>query len=109
MRYNLARLPSARKTASPVDVALVAKRRFAPVGKPCRSCGAPPGDLPLPSKPLSKKYFRSLPTQITSPFRAVPSHTEGRLAIVTNAGRDAVDADVPITNGTEADGEAVWS
>ena len=29
--------------------------------------------------------------------------------IVTNAGRDAVDADVPITNGTEADGEAVWS
>ena len=29
--------------------------------------------------------------------------------IVTNAGRDAVDADVPITNGIEADGEAVWS
>ncbi|SHG65018.1 hypothetical protein [Bradyrhizobium erythrophlei] len=26
--------------------------------------------------------------------------TEGRLAIVTNAGRDAVDADVPLTNGT---------
>jgi hypothetical protein len=23
--------------------------------------------------------------------------------------RDAVDADVPLTNGTEADGEAVWS
>ena len=34
---------------------------------------------------------------------------EGRLAIVTDAGRDAVDADVPITNGAEADGEAVWS
>jgi hypothetical protein len=34
---------------------------------------------------------------------------EGRLAIVTDAGRDAMDADGPITNGTEADGKAVWS
>ena len=39
----------------------------------------------------------------------VPSHSEGRLAIVTDAGRDAVDADAPITNGAEADGEVVWS
>jgi hypothetical protein len=39
--------------------------------------------------------------------RPVPK--EGRFAIVTNAGRDAVDADAPITNGTEADGEDVWS
>jgi hypothetical protein len=39
----------------------------------------------------------------------VSSHSKGRLAIVTNAGRDAVDVDVPITNGTEADGEDVWS
>ena len=29
--------------------------------------------------------------------------------IVTNAGWDAVDADAPITNGAEADGEVVWS
>jgi hypothetical protein len=29
--------------------------------------------------------------------------------IVTNAGRDAVDADAPITNGAEADGKNVWS
>jgi hypothetical protein len=29
--------------------------------------------------------------------------------IVTNAGRDAVDAEVPITNGADADGEVVWS
>jgi hypothetical protein len=35
--------------------------------------------------------------------------TEGRFAIVTDAGRDAVDADVSITNGAEADGEVVWS
>ena len=39
--------------------------------------------------------------------RLVP--LEGRLAIVTDAGRDAVDADVPITNGAKADGEVVWS
>ena len=32
----------------------------------------------------------------------IPSHQKGRLAIATNAGRDAVDAEVPITNGTEA-------
>jgi hypothetical protein len=46
--------------------------------------------------------------QITSIFS--PSRpTEGRVAIVTAAGRDAVDADAPITNGVEADGEDVWS
>jgi hypothetical protein len=39
----------------------------------------------------------------------IPLHQKGRLAIVTNAGRDAVDAEVPITNGTEAYGEVVWS
>jgi hypothetical protein len=39
--------------------------------------------------------------------RLVPP--EGRLAIVTDAGRDAVDVNAPITNGAEADGEDVWS
>jgi hypothetical protein len=34
---------------------------------------------------------------------------EGRVAIVTNAGWNAVDAEAPITNGGEADGEVVWS
>jgi hypothetical protein len=29
--------------------------------------------------------------------------------VVANAGRDAVDADVPLTNGADADGEGVWS
>ena len=29
--------------------------------------------------------------------------------IVTNVGRVAVDVEVPITNGTEAYGENVWS
>jgi hypothetical protein len=39
--------------------------------------------------------------------RPVPK--EGRFAIVTNAGRDAVDADALLTNGADADGEDVWS
>ena len=46
--------------------------------------------------------------QITLRTRAVSSHQEGRLAIVTNAGRGAMDVDVLLTNGTEADGEVVW-
>jgi hypothetical protein len=33
---------------------------------------------------------------------------EGRLAIVTNVRWDAVDADVPLTNGADAYGEGVW-
>jgi hypothetical protein len=43
-------------------------------------------------KPLWQKYFASLPTQISSLIRTVPFRQEGRFAIVTNAGRDAVDA-----------------
>ena len=32
----------------------------------------------------------------------------GGSRVVTNAGRDAVDADVLWTNSTKADGEVVW-
>jgi hypothetical protein len=39
----------------------------------------------------------------------IPSRQEGRIMIVTNVGRVAVDAEVPITNGAEAYGEDVWS
>jgi len=35
--------------------------------------------------------------------------TEGRLEIVTDARRDAVDAEALLTNSAEADGEGVWS
>ena len=38
-----------------------------------------------------------------------PVPLEGRFAIVTDAGWDAVDVDAPITNGAKADGEVVWS
>ena len=42
-------------------------------------------------------------------IRCYPVPLEGRIAIVTNAGRGAVDVEGPITNGAEADGEDVWS
>jgi hypothetical protein len=38
-----------------------------------------------------------------------PVPLEGRFAIVTDAGWDAVDVEARITNGAEADGEVVWS
>ena len=71
----------------------------------------PPGkslNLPISCPALfAKIYFFSLaPNQIHKRRRLVP--LEGRIAIVTNAGRDAVDADVLRTNGTGADGEVVW-
>ena len=41
---------------------------------------------------LAQKYSAFLCTQISGYFRAVPSRQEGRIAIVTNARRDVVDA-----------------
>src|SRR5205814_5874060 len=49
-------------------------------------------NLICPVQSHLQKHFRSSPKQITS--LVTPSRpTKGRLAIVTNAGRDAVDAD----------------
>jgi hypothetical protein len=48
-------------------------------------------------------------SQITGISVSVSSHLQGRIAIVTDAGWDAVDVDVLLTSGTEADGEVVWS
>jgi hypothetical protein len=57
---------------------------------------------------FAKKFrFALTPNQIYIHDRPVP--LEGRLAIVTDAGRDAVDADAPLTNGAGADGKVVWS
>jgi len=39
-----------------------------------------------PVQPLSQKYSCSLPTQITFISAAIPSRTEGRIAIVTDVG-----------------------
>ena len=38
-----------------------------------------------------------------------PVPTRGALAIVMNVGRVAMDAEVPLTKGTEAYGKDVWS
>jgi hypothetical protein len=51
-----------------------------------------------PVQPHLQKYSRSRFTQITSISFAVPSQTEGRFAIVTDVGRDAVDAGGALTN-----------
>jgi hypothetical protein len=59
-------------------------------------------------QPLFQKDFSSPRTQIKIISAAVLS-LRGALAIVTDAGQDAVDADVLQTSGTEADGEVVWS
>jgi hypothetical protein len=48
-------------------------------------------------QPCLQKYFRSRIAQITSTSAAVSSH-RGALAIVTDAGRDAMDADGLLTN-----------
>jgi hypothetical protein len=61
-----------------------------------------------PVQPCPQKYSCFISPQITGVW--LPSRPErGALAIVTNVGRDAVDADALLTNGAEADGEVVWS
>jgi hypothetical protein len=56
---------------------------------------------------ISEILLATGPKSVIYPDRPVPK--EGRVAIVTAAGRDAVDAEAPITNGAEADGKDVWS
>jgi hypothetical protein len=55
--------------------------------------------------------YKNSPCALTQIRRICPPSrpTKGRFAIVTDAGRDAVDVDAPLTNGAEADGEVVWS
>jgi hypothetical protein len=61
-----------------------------------------------PVQPCLQKYSDFPKLQI-SLYPRCPVPLEGRFAIVTDAGQDAVDAEAPITNGAEADGEGVWS
>jgi hypothetical protein len=68
---------------------------------------AEPDQRDLACPVLFAKTFRFRSAQITFTSAAVSSH-RGAIAIVTNAGRDAVDANVLLTNGTGADGEVVW-
>src|ERR1700676_1989325 len=82
----------------------------------------------LPVQPLLQKYFRIPLTRIKSISFAIPSHTEGRFAIVTDVGngmrwtrqrwaRDVMAGRVHracersngmLTRDAETDGEVVW-
>jgi hypothetical protein len=59
-------------------------------------------------QPCLQKYFCFSEIQIRL-YDSHPVPLEGRIAIVTDAGREAVDAAALLTNGAKADGEAVWS
>jgi hypothetical protein len=79
----------------------------------CVSPSISHSDLPdrRSGKSLSSPSAKTFPFSLDANHfirAAVSSHQEGRLAIVTNAGRDAMDADLPLTNGTEADDEVAW-
>jgi hypothetical protein len=55
-----------------------------------------------------QKYSDFQKTQIgVEPAPSTPP--EGRIAIVTDAGLDAMDAEALLTNGADADGKDVWS
>ena len=62
-----------------------------------------------PSCPAPLKKYSDFPKSQITLYPQPSCPTEGRFAIVTDAGQDAVDVDAPITNGAEADGEVVWS
>jgi hypothetical protein len=60
------------------------------------------------SSPLCKNIL--IYRNSKSPLYPSPSRlTLGALAIVTDAGRDAVDAAALLTNSANADGKVVWS
>jgi hypothetical protein len=63
----------------------------------------------FPVQPLLQKYsdFPKAKSGVY-PLPSRPSQ-QGRFAIVTDVGRDAMDADALLTNSAEADGEVVWS
>jgi hypothetical protein len=70
-----------------------------PVGLFCKSVVQPP----------FAKNISVFPKPKSGLFDSLSRLTEGRLEIVTDARRDAVDADGAIDEALEADGEVVWS
>src|ERR1700720_489041 len=78
------------------------------------SLGADPSsDLPVGQitqksvQTLGGKYSSWRPTQITA-ISTASCPTQRGVGHVTDAGRDAVDADARLTGDAEADGEVVW-
>jgi hypothetical protein len=62
-----------------------------------------------PVNSRAQKYFCFPETQIRRIVRASRLDAEGRIAIVTNVRRAAVDAKAPTDERRHADGEVVWS
>jgi hypothetical protein len=60
-------------------------------------------------QPLEKKYSGFPKTQITAIYTASRPTQRGVSRSSRTLERDAVDAKVSLTNGTDADGEVVWS
>jgi hypothetical protein len=60
-------------------------------------------------QPRAQKYSASRFAKISTTTAAVPARHEGRIAIVTNVGRNAMDGSARKTKRAGADGEAVWS
>ena len=72
----------------------------------------PDGQISRSAKFLSspsRKNISVFQKRKSSYMSSRPASLEGRFAIVTDARRDAVDADAPMTSGADADGEVVWS
>ena len=74
------------------------RRSFRPAGKTPKTCPAPFRKI-FPFRRRAKHLY---------PL-AYPIPKEGRIAIVTDAGWDAVDAAAAQTYVANADGEVVWS
>jgi hypothetical protein len=76
-------------------------------GLPLQTADLPVGLFSV--QPRSQKYsgFPKCKSGVY-PLPSRPSQ-QGRFAIVTDVGRDAMDADALLTNSAEADGEVVWS
>jgi hypothetical protein len=87
------------------------RRRLAPQDDAEPVARPPDGqitDTPCPAPSEKIFLFSFYPNHF--PNRGIPSHFEGRIAIVTDVVRDAVDARSALTKALVlADGKAVWS
>ena len=113
----------------PIATVVVMRRKFrgcgahrtpGMMGRACAGTTRYPLSLALPDGQINRIACGPVPRiknisavavgQITPTRFSIPPRREGRFAIVTNAGRDAVDAKRLLTNERwYADGEAVWS
>jgi hypothetical protein len=77
-------------------------------GGAAREPADPTGKSTKPVQPPLQKYSDFPKTQISV---ELPPSTplEGRIAIVTDAGLDAMDAAALLTKSANADGKTVWS